>query len=149
MNHGVGDETQYVWLKYGKKKRHKQYGRGMNCGTDEVWRHYYQCKKQGCDARKIWDENVTNPQFSCVTYQRDHTCKESDPKRETSKKHSQNRPKAKRRRIHAAAEERELQEELSEGSGERSAGERTSSRLHSADLDDPSFSGLLNLDGGP
>lgn len=62
------------WRKYGKKPRSKQYGKGIECGTDEVWRHYYHCSQKGCKARKIYDENVTNPAMSCTSLSGQHTC---------------------------------------------------------------------------
>ena len=127
-NYSNGIRSGIEWLKYGKKPRHNQYGNGNDCGADEVWRHYYHCKKRGCPARKIVDDNVTAPRKSCVIYQQEHTCKTSDPKRDNSKKHNQNKPRAKRRKVEEVEGYFEQEGELSDngGSGSRSgsSGER-------------------------
>lgn len=64
---GIPDDG-LEWLKYGKKVRKFKYGKKKEVGSDEVWRHYYQCKRAGCKARRILDENVTNSSESIVMY---------------------------------------------------------------------------------
>jgi len=69
----IPDDGSY-WCKYGKKKRTGTYGSGKKCGSDKIWRHYFQCKAKGCAARRTVDQNLTNPSETYTTYKNQHTC---------------------------------------------------------------------------
>lgn len=98
------------WSKYGRKKRSFTYGKGSNVGNDSVSRHYYQCRNEGCNARRIVDANITDPSKTVASYQGVHTCQgcnsdtvSQDTLAEESEEAESDAPPAKRaKRAHRA-----------------------------------------------
>jgi len=61
------DDDGWEWSKYGQKKIRQ---------SKFAVRHYYRCKKKGCDARKHVEQTLTHPIQSTVSYSGTHTCVE-------------------------------------------------------------------------